>query len=318
MYDLVNGGHDFVDRSLANRTGDHTRVTKTAAARAAAHDLDRRAIMHRIDVGHNELGEGLGQGDDNSLQNALRYARFIGRYRPHGAVVMVFDIVEARHVHALNLGDFSQLIVTGEATNLAKSRGDFNDDLLTFANDKGIDEIRHRLGIEAGVPARDDQGIAFITIAAENGHAGQINHVQGVGVELLVWQTDAKQVKFAHRSLAFQRIKRDLLPAHDGFHIKPGRKDALRQHIFFQIDLVVEIHDAQIGHAQIVNVGEGQSNFNVGAIPILDDAVVFTADIATGFFHLQEAPFQISLNRLTRHQSCSDACHTNLNVYDEL
>ena len=54
--------------------------------------------------------------------------------------------------------------------------------------------------------AGDDKRMAFIAFAAEDGQASQVKQVERVGVELLVGEADAEQVKIAKGPLRFQRI----------------------------------------------------------------------------------------------------------------
>ena len=47
---------DFLNCSFAYRTVDHTSMAESAAAGAAAHDLDREAVMDRLHIGDNQAG----------------------------------------------------------------------------------------------------------------------------------------------------------------------------------------------------------------------------------------------------------------------
>ncbi len=67
--------HDFIHRALAHRAGDHPGMAETAAARAAAHDLDRHAVVHGIDIGNDETGGGWRQLGDDALDH--RQGRFV-------------------------------------------------------------------------------------------------------------------------------------------------------------------------------------------------------------------------------------------------
>ena len=74
--------------------------------------------------------------------------------------------------------------------------------------------------------------------------------------------------KVANGPLGLERIERDHLLSHDGFHVEPGGEYPLGQHVVLQIDLMVEIHDAQVGHAQVINVRESQGDFDVRLVPV--------------------------------------------------
>ena len=72
---VVDGLQDLRHAALAHRPRDHAGLAEAAAARAAAHDLDRDAVVHRVDVGHDEPGERRGQRGHDALEHR-------GRARP--------------------------------------------------------------------------------------------------------------------------------------------------------------------------------------------------------------------------------------------
>ena len=49
------------------------------------------------------------------------------------------------------------------------------------------------------------------------------------------------------------------------------------------VDDIVKDHQAQVGHAQIVNIGKSQSHLEVNLVPIFNDLVVFSAVYRPGF-----------------------------------
>jgi hypothetical protein len=51
--------------------------------------------------------------------------------------------------------------------------------------------------------------------------------------------------------------------AHEGFHVGPGAEDALGEQVAVFVDDVVEDHQPQVGHADVVDVGKGQGDFEV-------------------------------------------------------
>ena len=63
---------DFLDRSFTNGPGDHPRLAEPAATRAAAHDLDRDAVVRDLDIGDDESGQGFGQFRQDAFQDRHR------------------------------------------------------------------------------------------------------------------------------------------------------------------------------------------------------------------------------------------------------
>ncbi len=74
--------------------------------------------------------------------------------------------------------------------------------------------------------------------------------------------------------------------AHQGFHIQPGDVGAFGQRVRALVDLVVEDLQADVGNADIVNIGEDEGHPGGGGLPILDRDVELAADIAAGLLYL--------------------------------
>jgi hypothetical protein len=62
------------------------------------------------------------------------------------------------------------------------------------------------------------------------------------------------------------------------------------------VDNVVKDHQPQVGHAQVVDVGKGQGDFEVDFGPILDDLVVFAAGVTAGFVDAGQNALQRQLD----------------------
>ena len=59
---------------------------------------------------------------------------------------------------------------------------------------------------------------------------------------------------------------------------------------------VVENHQPQVGHADIINIREGQGHPQIYLIPIFDDLVVFAPRVPAGLPHPGQYPFQSLFN----------------------
>ncbi len=204
---------------------------------------------------------------------------------------MIGHVVKARDVAAFDLGDIAQLGLTVQVAGGAHHPNDFEDCLFPFADDKDVNEGGHRFRVVAGVATGDDQRIAGVALGAADGHSGQVHHIEGVGEKLFVGQAKAKQVELADVSLVFQRVEGDALLAHDRFHVGPGGVNALCQEVAVLVDQVVEDHQPQVGHAEVVDVGEGEGDFVVNIGPVFADLVVFAAGVAARFGDAGEDAF---------------------------
>jgi len=196
--------------------------------------------------------------------------------------------VETWHVEAFQPGQSHELRVARLSFRFQQHPPDLDDDLLALADDEAVDEIGHRLRVVAGVPSGDHQRIRRIALAGQQRHPRQVEQRQHIGVKLLIRQADGEQVKIADGVLGLQAVERNPFLAHQRFHVRPGGKDALRQHIRLAVDGVVEQHHPQVGHAQIVDIREGHSHPEGDPRPVLGDAVVLAADIAARAIHLQQ------------------------------
>ena len=93
------------------------------------------------------------------------------------------------------------------------------NDLFPFADHEGIDKGMHGLGVHGGVPAGDDDGVGLVTILRADGDTGQVEHVEGVGIERLVGEGETDQVELGQRPLRFERIEGNAMLAHQRFHV---------------------------------------------------------------------------------------------------
>ena len=136
----------------------------------------------------------------------------------------------------------------------------------------------HRLGVQAGGAAGDDQRLIRAIRGAQR-DAGQIERGQDVGVELLIRQAETEHIEVNQRMAGLQAVKRDARLAHRDLHVHPRRVGALGQHVGLRVDAVVEDRHAQVRHAQVIDIREDQRQPIGCGIPIFDDAVKFAAGV---------------------------------------
>ena len=142
----------------------------------------------------------------------------------------------------------------------------------------------------------DDQRIPGAALRREERNPAQIQDVERGGVEGLVRQGNPDNVEICQSVFALQRVERDAVFPQGGFHIRPGGEDALGEGIFTAVDDLVQDGDAQVGHAQVVQVGEDQRDADGGGIPVLDDLVEFAAGVAARFLNGGQDARQARLN----------------------
>ncbi len=81
-----------------------------------------------------------------------------------------------------------------------------------------------------------------------------------------------------------------------GFHIGPGGIGALSQHIRALVEQLVQDRQSQVGHAQVVQVGEDQGDFRGDVVPVFDHLVDLAAGIASRFLHFKQGTLEESFD----------------------
>ena len=75
-----------------------------------------------------------------------------------------------------------------------------------------------------------------------------------------------------------------------------GAIGALGQHIRALVEQLVQDRQPQVGHAQVVEIGEDQGDVGVDAVPVFDHLVELAAGIAAGFLHGGEDAFEARID----------------------
>ena len=195
---------DLLPRAHPAGAVDHVRLAEAAAPPAAAHDLDRRAVVHRLHVGHHghrregevhhvrhplldRQGGGTGQRDD-------------GAHRP---VRTVLHAVEGGDVHPLDPGGGAQEGLPGRppagAPQAVVRLQQLGDRLFALADQEQVDEVRQGLRVGGVAAPGEDDGIVRPPLAGQQGHPGQVEDVQHVAVAELVGQGEPQQVEVPQR-----------------------------------------------------------------------------------------------------------------------
>ena len=145
---------DRGDRPLPHRAGDHAGLAEPAAPGAAAEDLHRIPLVHRLGQRDQRLlrvRPGV-EVHRRALVHPERHVRPVRHDPLDPAVGQVVDVVEARHVDALGARQAQQQLVAAAGAALGlplpDDAGDLQDRLLAVAEHGGVDEVGDRLRVE--------------------------------------------------------------------------------------------------------------------------------------------------------------------------
>jgi len=142
-----------------------------------AHNLDWGTVVYRVDMRDEKARERRREHWHDPLQDARRNTGPVRLDAGDGAIAVIAHVVEARHVHALDLGQRAQLGVSRRAAHLLNSPRDVDDRFFALADHECVDKAGHRLRVVAGVAARDHERITLVALGGANRHPGQIEHI---------------------------------------------------------------------------------------------------------------------------------------------
>lgn len=294
---LVHRLQDLFHRPLAHGAEDHAGLAEAAAARAAAHDFNGGAVVDDVDVGHDELRH-RGRHDGNDALHHRLGSVWLGRTDGgDDAVGAVACLVKGGYIDAGDLGEHLPKPAAGLCRQVCAALtlpfplfmhvDDLEDHLFAFADDHGVEECAHRLRVVTAGAAGDHERVGSVAVGGAQGEPGQVEHSQDVGVELLVGKREGEYVELADRVAGLQAEEGDAVPAHHRLEVAPGAVNALGEQVVALVDQVVEHHQAQVGAAELVNVGEGERRLAAdgGIVPRLGNAVELAAGVAGGLRH---------------------------------
>ncbi len=115
------------------------------------------------------------------------------------------------------------------ALPIADELGDLDDGVFALAEDEGIDEGRERLGVEGAAAAGDDERVIVGALVGPDGDAGEVEHVEDVGVGHLVLEREAEDVELADAMAGLEAPERDAVGDASRVPCRPtGRRRARR------------------------------------------------------------------------------------------
>ena len=273
-------------RALAGRAVADAGLAEAAAARAAAEELEHDAVVHDVHVGHDGMLDRDGVihvADDALVDDGL------GRFRERAQVLVVaffvvLWLVERRHIDAIGREQAPQeaLAAARSACLIPSHEGvrHLDDGLFALADDEEVEEVGHWLDVVDAWTAADDEWHVFTAVLRIERDAGEVEHVEHVRVDHLILQREADEVKGGDLRLRLEREERHLALAHLLLHVCPGRVDALRRDVLPAVEHFVKDGEAEVAHANLVDIRQGQRPGAVDRCMVLDDGIPFAARIA--------------------------------------
>ena len=158
------------------------------------HDLDER---HELVLRVGPVAE----VGDGALVDALGH---VGEARPHlgDERPVVVDLVHRGHVDPGDRRQLAQHALTRRAPRArprADHLGDLAHRLLAVADHEGVDEVGHRLGVEGAVPTDDHERVLGPAVLGPDGHPGQVEALEHVGVHELGGEAEGDHVEVTGR-----------------------------------------------------------------------------------------------------------------------
>ena len=142
------------------------------------------------------------------------------------------------------------------ARRRAQRRDDLVQAVLHLADEEGVQERRERPGIgDRGAPAQHDR-VVLPALRRVERHAGEVEHLQHVGVGELVREREAPEVALPHRTHGLERPQRHARGAHERGHVRPRAVGALGRRRRGVVDVGVEdlqrgIRDPDLVHVRV-------------------------------------------------------------------
>ena len=277
---------EFFLGALPRRTIADTRLTETAATGTAAEKFQHGAVMDDIHEGHQRTLHA--HGLVHILADPLidkRFGIFMQGFKLFKiAIRRIFRLVEGRHIDALHRQQaFEETSAPADTPGLFpcdKSLGYLNDYFFALAHDKEIEEVGYRLHIVDAGAAAHDKGHILAAVFAPEGNPRQIQHIEHVGVNHLILQGKAKEVKPTKLMLGFEGKQGNIACPHFFLHIRPWCVNPLGGNITFPVQYLIENGKAQIAHAHLIHIGQSQRKSAVHAVPILHLRIPFAARVA--------------------------------------
>ena len=158
-------------------------------------------------------------------------------------------------------------------------------DLFPVSEHEEVEEVRDGLRVAGTGPAAHDEVFEVVPVLREQRDTAQFQHVEARGEGHLVLEGEPDEVELRKRGARLEREQGQADASHLLLHVEPGREDPLAVGVLPLVDEVIEDLDAEVGHADLIGVGETERKAHVDHCRVLLDTVQLTTDIAAGFLH---------------------------------
>ncbi len=262
--------HENVRIALPDGPPDHAGLAEPASPGAAPGDLQDQPVVDGLHQGNDGAGGSVPgvQVRDGPLADDLPV-------RVETGAEDSLDLRQARETRGPALAPR----LRGH-----QGPGDLADHVLSLADHEGVDEGRHGQGVEGAGAAGDDEGMVLPARGGAEGDAAQVQHGEDVRVGQLVLEGEADEVEVAERRARLQRGERQAAADELGLEVRPGGVAPLRDDAGLRVEDAVEDLNAEVGHADLVDVRKGQRDAQAAGRAVLDDGVDFAAQVAAGLF----------------------------------
>jgi hypothetical protein len=121
---------------------------------------------------------------------------------------------------------------------------------------------------------------------AQDRQACQVKHIQNRGIAELVTEGKAYHIEISQRAPGLQAVEGEVILPQQFLHIRPGSVNTLGLDPGHGIHLPIKDRYGHVGHADFVDVGEGQRDMQIGVSPAAGNSVPLAAGIAGGLDYL--------------------------------
>jgi hypothetical protein len=275
----------------------------TSTLRAVVDDLGQRdELALRV--------RPLAQVGDRALVDDRRH---VGKSGRHGAQegAVVADVVQRRHVdpgHLDQVAKHQAAVGAPGSDPPADDIGDLADHLLAITQHDHVDEVGQRLMVERAVAADHDQRVLGPTVRRPDGHAGEVDHLQDVGVDELSGEVEGEQVEVVGGAVGVGREQRDAVPAEQPVEVPPRCVRAFGERVGPLVEDLVEDLQPLVGQPDLVGVGIGEQPRHPARPVAGGDRAVLAADVTSRLLHLSEERFDPRPERGHDRSSVAGPC----------
>ena len=157
--------------------------------------------------------------------------------------------------------------------------------IFTLAQGDDVDKVRHRLSVIHGSTACDHQGGQALTLGSVKRDVGKIQHIEDGGERHLIAHGKGHNIKIGDGIAGLEAKERDVVLSHLLFHVAPRGKHPLAPYAVHLIHDTVENTHAQVGHTDLIGIGETKGHAGIHLRLVLHHRVILAARIAGRFLH---------------------------------